>query len=367
MVPVKILAGAFTEAFIATYSFNPQTASLAVMSRQPTGGNCSWISQHPTNDSVLYSVNEVSPVGSVQSFIIHPDGSLSAPQDTVSSTGDRPAFVAALSTGQVGVMNFDGGSGLFIPTIGSPLHFERNAPAITFPTKPNTVSHPHMLLQHGEEVFVPDLGQDTIWRLVQHGSNPGSFIIQGSISQPAGSGPRHIAIFGKFTPLSLFTLHETASTLSVQVVPAAPNGTSEILSDVSTHPVEDLPGAVWAAAEILIPKPTKRFPTPYIYVSNRNTGTELDPRGDSVAIFELLDKGTKNERLQLVKQIFTGLEQIRGMEFGPVEKGLEEFLIAAGVAGSGGVVMLKRVESGRDMEIVARNLDILNRSTFVWL
>ena len=53
MVPVKILAGAFTEAFIATYSFNPQTASLTVMSRQPTGGNCSWIFQHPTNGRVL--------------------------------------------------------------------------------------------------------------------------------------------------------------------------------------------------------------------------------------------------------------------------------------------------------------------------
>ena len=165
----------------------------------------------------------------------------------------------------------------------------------------------------------------------------------------------------------LFTLHETASSLSIQAVPSAPNGTSKILSDVSTHPVEDLPGAIWAAAEILIPKPTQRFPTPYIYVSNRNTGTELDPRGDSVAIFELLNKGTENESLRLVKQIFTGLEQIRGMEFGPAEKGLEEFLIAAGVAGSGGVVMLRRKESGKDMEIVARNLDILNRSTFVWL
>ena len=44
-------------------------------------------------------------------------------------------------------------------------------------------------------------GQDAIWRLVQHGSNPGSFVIQGSILQPAGSGPRHIAIFGKFPPL----------------------------------------------------------------------------------------------------------------------------------------------------------------------
>ena len=171
------------------------------------------------NLQLLSSVNEVSPIGAVQSFIIHPDGSLSTPQDTVSSTGDRPAFVAALSTGQVGVMNFDGGSGLFIPTTDSPLHFERNASAITFPTKPNTISHPHMLLQHGDEVFVPDLvgptrlapyyldidstiqGQDTIWRLVQHGSNPGSFVIQGSIPQPAGSGPRHIAIFGKFPPL----------------------------------------------------------------------------------------------------------------------------------------------------------------------
>jgi len=109
------------------------------------------------NLQLLSSVNEVSPIGAVQSFIIHPDGSLSMPQDTVSSTGDRPAFVAALSTGQVGVMNFDGGSGLFIPTTDSPLHFERNAPAIAFPTKPNTISHPHMLLQHGDEVFVPDL------------------------------------------------------------------------------------------------------------------------------------------------------------------------------------------------------------------
>ena len=52
--------------------------------------------------------------------------------------------------------------------------------------------------------------------------------------------------------------------------------------------------------------------------------------------------------------------------FGPTEKGLEEFLIAVGVAGSEGVVMLRRIESRRDMEIVTRNLDILNHSTFVW-
>ncbi|KXN82927.1 hypothetical protein AN958_02010 [Leucoagaricus sp. SymC.cos] len=356
MVSFKILAGGF-EAFITTYLFDSGTASLTVVSHTPTGGNASWISQNLMNASILYAVNEVSPIGALQSFIILPDGSLSGPQDTVSTTGDRPAFAAQLSTGQIGVMNFNSGNGLFVPTATSELRFQRDAPLITFPEKPNTISHPHMVLEHGDEVLVPDLGQDTIWRLVQNGRNPGSFVIQGSIPQPAGSGPRHIAIFED----RLFTLHETASTLTVQAVPAAPNGTSPILSDVSTVPPGKHPeGAIFAASEILIPNPTRRFPKPYIYVSNRNTGTQLDPRGDTVAIFELLNKGTNNEKLQLVNQIFTGLQQIRGMD-------AEEFLIAAGVAGNAGTIMLRRTEAGRNMELIARNLDVPTRSTFVWL
>lgn len=153
----------------------------------------------------------------------------------------------------------------------------------------------------------------------------------------------------------------------MQAVPAAPNGTSPILSDVSTAPPFRPEGSVFAAAEILIPEPTERFPKPYIYVSNRNTGTVLDPRGDTIAIFELLDKGKKNERLRLVKQIFTGLEQIRGMEFGPSERGAEEFLMAAGVVGNGGTIILRRTNGGRDMEIISRNLDLPTRSSFIWL
>ena len=43
---------------------------------------------------------------------------------------------------------------MIIPTTTDPLHFSRSAGLITFPA---SVSHPHMALQHGSEVLVPDL------------------------------------------------------------------------------------------------------------------------------------------------------------------------------------------------------------------
>lgn len=45
-----------------------------------------------------------------------------------------------------------------IPTTSDPLHFATNANLITFPAE---VSHPHMVLQHGEEIFVPDLVRES--------------------------------------------------------------------------------------------------------------------------------------------------------------------------------------------------------------
>lgn len=164
----------------------------------------------------------------------------------------------------------------------------------------------------------------------------------------------------------LFILHELSSTLTVQAMPSAPNGTSPILSDVSIIPPNPPQGSSFAGAEILVPTPTENFPIPYIYTSNRNTGVQ-DSRGDAIAIFELVNKGTANEQLQLVNYVYTGLDQIRGMEFGPSEVGAEEYLVAAGAAGNTGTVILKRTEGGRNMEVVARNKDISTRTSFVWL
>ncbi|KAJ7489308.1 Lactonase, 7-bladed beta-propeller-domain-containing protein [Mycena latifolia] len=355
VAPFTILAGGY-DVFIAAYLFNAATSSLTLVGKYPSGANPSWITAHPTNKSILYATNE-NTGGALQSFDIIGSG-LSGAVDTVPSGGDAPAFAVALSTGEVAIMNYSSGNGRIIPTTTSPEKFSNNTPVVTFPPPAGGVSHPHMALQHGTEIFVPDLGADTIWRLTRSGG-PGVYSITGSIPQPTGSGPRHIAISNE----RLYTLHELASTLTVQAIPSAPNGTSTIISTASIIPANPPAGAVWAAAEILIPPPSECFPKQYIYVSNRNTGVQ-SPVGDSIAIFENLDQGTPKERLQLVTQVFTGLDQIRGMEFGGEA---DEYLIAGGVAGTAGVVIYKRVDGGRGLLEVVRNTDVPTRTSFVWV
>lgn len=95
--------------------------------------------------------------GALQSYIIRSNGSLTNPVDTVSSGGIGPPFAAGVSTGQVAIVNYRGGSAKIIPTTSDPLHFARNAALITFPPPKGGASHPHMALQHGNEIFVPDL------------------------------------------------------------------------------------------------------------------------------------------------------------------------------------------------------------------
>ncbi|KAI0055287.1 putative isomerase YbhE [Artomyces pyxidatus] len=343
MVNFTILAGGYAT-FVASYLFNTDTSTLKLLQQSPTGANPSWISLHPTNSNILYAVNENSP-GALQSFIIGNQGLLTVPQDQMNSQGDSPAFTTALSTGPVAIMNYGSGNGLIVPTSG-PLDFD-NASPITFPA---AVSHPHMALEHGDEVLVPDLGADQIWRLAKTGS---SWAIQGNIPQPTGSGPRHIAILDD----TLYTVHELASTLTAQPFPAAPNGTSTITRQLSTVPPNNLTAAVWAAAEILIPPTNSKFKDTYIYVSNRNTGTTTDPRGDTIAIFK------PTPTLTLVAQVYTGLQQVRGMMFGGLN---DEYIIAGGVVGTGGVVVLERTEGGANLREVVRNTDIPTRTSFLW-
>ncbi|KAF8954799.1 hypothetical protein BDZ97DRAFT_2081317 [Flammula alnicola] len=75
----------------------------------------------------------------------------------------------------------------------------------------------------------------------------------------------------------------------------------------------------------------------------------------------------KPQSLIVLLSVFTGLDQVRGMEFGNEAQGGDEFLIAGGVAGTAGVIVLRRTEGGQNMEIVARNLDIPTHTSFVWL
>ncbi|PBK89519.1 hypothetical protein ARMGADRAFT_1047113 [Armillaria gallica] len=383
MVNYTILAGGFSSA-IATYFFDAGAKSLTLTQQNPSGENPSWIAQPPNNSLIIYAVNEIQPVGNLQSFSVGDAGLLSL-VDTVSTGGNGPTFTNPLSTGEVTGMNFGSPNCSFVATVpDDPLHFEKDSPIIDFPVGPNAPSNPHMSLEHNGEIFVPDLGADKIWRIVNDGA-PGKFKVQGQIDIDAGAGPRHIAIHDDI----LFTVHEKTSTLTAQHIPEAPNGTTlPLLANVSVVPANPPEGTSFAAAEILISTPTERFPSPLIYVSNRNIGTTIDPAGDTIAIFQF-NNGTSSdstctesskrrmkrvnkiakrgtESLELLAQVPTGLQQIRSMSLGKVEDGGDEFIIA-GANTVGGVVILQRVEEGRGLVEVARNEDIANRTSFIFL
>ncbi|KAF8960703.1 Lactonase, 7-bladed beta-propeller-domain-containing protein [Flammula alnicola] len=381
MVNFTILAGGFST-FIATYVFDTDTSSLTLTKQTTTGENPSWIASHPQNSSILYAVNEVSPVGNLQSFIVDAVGGLKL-VDTVSTGGSGPTFTNPLSTGEVSAMNFGSASCSLVATLpNDPLHFEKDSPVVDFPVNGGP-SNPHMSLEHNGEVFVSDLGADKIWRLVNDGK-PGKFRIQGQIHVAPGNGPRHMAIRNGI----LFTINEKTSTLTAQQIPAAPNGTTfPLLANVSIVPQDAPANASFAGAEILISEASDKFPDPLIYVSNRNLGPEFDPRGDSIAIFEfknstLVAGGNSTAAssvrrmharqwqdggsLTLKAQVFTGLRQIRSMALGHVADGGDEFLIA-GANVDGGVAVFQRINGGRNLTEVARNAEIANRTSFVFV
>ena len=154
--------------------------------------------------------------------------------------------------------------------------------------------------------------------------------------------------------------------MTLQDIPEPSVNASMFLANVTITPPSPPAGAVFAAAEILIPAPTANFPNTYIYASNRNTGTQ-DPRGDSIATFKHTITKSGGSFLTLVKQVYTGLDQIRGMEVGPPKNGGEAYLVAAGFAGSGGVVVYERTEGGAGLREVARNKEVPTRTSFVWV
>ncbi|KAF7324632.1 putative isomerase YbhE [Mycena kentingensis (nom. inval.)] len=404
MVNFTILAGGFTT-FVATYVFDSDAGSLALTGQSETGPSPSWIASNPQNLSILYAVNELNPGGFLQSFTVDSVGALTN-VDNVTTGGNGPTFTVMLSTGEVTGMNFGSPNCSFVATDpNDPLRFLTDSPVIPFPVPEGAPSNPHMSLEVGDEVFVPDLGADKIWRIARDGE-PGNFKVQGQIDIDAGAGPRHIAVQDNI----LFTLHEKTSTLTAQVIPAAPNGTTNaLIANVSIVPDDAVEGASFAAAEIFISPVTEQFPNPLIYVSNRNINPNAtDERGDTIAIFEFVPAEATTARrmvrrryrqrlqaassssgveasattssavpaasdapevtgeLKLVAQVFTGLQQIRGMAIGRVDDGGDEFIIA-GANTVGGVAVFRRVEEGRNLELVARNTDLDSRTSFVFI
>lgn len=160
-----------------------------------------------------------------------------------------------------------------------------------------------------------------------------------------------------------------ANTLTVQSIPPSPEDSACLLASVSVAPTDNVPvGTLFFAAEVLYPDPLpcegeqdgddkKR----YLYASNRNKGTALDPRGDTIAIVEHCP-GDGKDKLTVVNQVYTGLQQIRSMTFSDDE----QYLVAGGGV-SGGVKVYKWTDGGKGLEEVASNKEVDTRTNFVWV
>lgn len=107
------------------------------------------------------------------------------------------------------------------------------------------------------------------------------------------------------------------------------------------------------AAEISIRPPNPSFPTPYVYISNRN---DPSPAGDSIGIFDV-------DSLDAVAEVRTGLKHVRGMTFGGVD---DKWLVVGGTNG-GGVKILERTEGGRGMRVVAGIESVVASTGFSWI
>ncbi|KAK6984951.1 isomerase YbhE [Favolaschia claudopus] len=297
MVKFSIYTGGYT-AFIVSYLFDTKTSSLTYVDTIPTTSNPSWLSPHLTNPNIFYAVNEV---------------------------------------------DYGSGDGEIVPTVKGGTKFDNSTSLLlTFPPPAGGVSHPHMAVEHGKEILVPDLVRCRQSLAYRQLVLPGEFGIHGFIQQPLGSGPRHMRVLNNF----MYVLHETANLLTKQAYPILPQRHLPI-PRLGQHRPHRRSFQLHLRCSGTTPLSALAVvPASYLYASNRQIAGTLDPRGDSIAIYDT--------DLNLVKQVFTGLGQIRGMEFGLGPVG-EEYLVALGA----------RTAGGADLVEVARNSSAIARTSLI--
>ncbi|KAI0774922.1 putative isomerase YbhE [Trametes elegans] len=357
-----ILVGSYTNE-IYTLAFEPARPSLTLVSTVTVGHHPSWITPHPTDQTIIFTGTEQTD-GKVVALKYDEQGRGTVVGEIPSGGGD-PCSLLALGD-ELLVGNYSSGTFAAIPLSPEAPHLLADKTSIlqfsgTGPNKERQESsHLHQVIKHPsrDEVLVPDLGADKTRRLVR--GPDGKWAEKGVVTYKAGSGPRHVAFHGGV----LYTLLELTSEVAAHRLPPLP--AEPTLLDTVWTTRERLPPADAAnmlAAEILVPPPSAAFPAPYVYVSNRN---DPSPAGDTIAVFAPVGAsggaGEGEEKITYVAEVRSGLKHLRGMEFGGPD---DRWLVAGGVHG-GGVKMFERVDGGRNLREVAA-VDVAAPTGFLWL
>ncbi|KAJ3932612.1 MAG: Lactonase, 7-bladed beta-propeller-domain-containing protein [Lentinula lateritia] len=338
------------------YTFYFEGDSLALISSVEVGFHPSWIAFHPEDRSLIFAGLEQDE-GKI--IAIKYDAELKGAVVAESSSGGKDPCSVVVVKDELLIANYSSGSISTLPV-------SQNAPYILADTPISTITlsgsgpnqerqlspHTHQVIYIDEynEILVPDLGGDRVYRLKKDAK--GTWSIAGHIDHEAGSGPRHVAVHDGY----LYTLLELKSSIAKHSFPRSPTSDVKFIAKTPTmYNPPPLPNDM-LAAEILIPKPNATFTTPYVYVSNRN---HPSPEGDSVAIFSI----EKPDAPELIAEVRTGLRHLRGMEFG----GPDDMYLCAGGLYAGGVRIFERTEGGRNLKLVAQNSSIKSPTGFLWV
>ncbi|TRM69788.1 Lactonase, 7-bladed beta-propeller-domain-containing protein [Schizophyllum amplum] len=346
-----ILVGSYTNN-IVTLAFDAEKGTLEQVAATKAGKMPSWLAAYPKDNSLIYAALEQEE-GKVVVFrydVKHGEGTLVAEK----STGGHSPCALWVTKDELFAANYISGSVAILPiTPELPYFVDSAREAIELRgSGPNAErqehSHAHHAIHYPEydELFIADLGADKAWRFKKEGDQ---WIIRGEISYSAGLGPRHFALHDGI----LYTVGELSGAVTAHSVPPLPKE-AELLD---TLPLATTRTDAMLAAELLIPPPSAAFPTPYIYVSDRN---DPSPEGDLISIIAPVDASKK---LKMIAQVRSGLKHLRGMVFGGPD---DKYLIAAGQNG-GGVKVFERIDGGKGLKEVAAKADVESATHFLWL
>lgn len=349
----RILVSAYTD-FISTLTFDPATSALEVTSIVSVGQNPSWITFNPASgDHSLVWTGLERIEGKILALKYDANGQGRIVAEAPSE-GDHPCSLFATED-QLIIANYSSGGVTFLPISPEPPYLILSPTTIRLSgSGPNKIrqegSHPHQAIIHPEyqELFVPDLGADRVCRFKRR--EDGSWKIHGHIGYASGGGPRHVAFYDGH----LFTVLELSNKLVRHRLPPLP-ALPTLVASIPTMSQPLPPDNDMIAAEILIPAPNPSFPTPYLYLSNRN---DPSPEGDIISIFAIENPDT----LELVAEVRTGMTHVRAMQFGGPD---DKYLITGGTNG-GGVKVFERVNLGKGLKEVASNISVKAPTAFLW-
>jgi 6-phosphogluconolactonase len=181
---------------IYVYEFNPITGESKSVSVANGLKNPSFLTIAPDGKNV-YAVAENEPDGGVYALQFDAKAGQLKLLNEQSSSGAHPCYIDIDQKGKwLVVSNYTGGSVSAYPvnpnkSVGVAQNVSHTGSSVN--PERQTSPHPHsaVFAPDGNDIFVPDLGQD---KIIQYQLDPATGMIKasGSIQAVAGSGPRHL-------------------------------------------------------------------------------------------------------------------------------------------------------------------------------